>query len=337
MSSGITGEEVKISYRPIRESEIEDPEPAEPAHPAHLSTSGSEGEDDDQEQDFVSSVVTGGGAGPKGMTGILKHRGERERNGATAHTDERGREKDEHSAQEHKRAGDKQPESDEHQDENAPQQPNAEVDAVTAPPKQPAEATADLLSACRIEEKDTRVDNGTRAPGLNITQVGMSRRGAEELRKLLKDPAAAVRAGLLERLSETLREWRTEETMRLLHGPAYRPREEEVEEVEEVEEEDLDEDDLECVEVPAPQGGAGGGRGKPSAVAPDYDTLHRETERLNLRVQEFYRGSSLLPEENGEPEVSGDVAGRVAKTSECSLNVLLSPGVDCGHCPSQKV
>ncbi|KAJ8274295.1 hypothetical protein COCON_G00089200 [Conger conger] len=318
--SGSSGEEVKISDRPIRESEIENPEPAESAHPVGRTASGSESQDSDQEQDFVSSVVTGGGAGPKGRTGILKHGGERERNAATAHTDEQ---KDKDMAQEHtaetarNEDGDKPPERDEHKDRSKPQQPNTEVDeernrtrTVTDKPNQTVEATTDLLSVCRVEETDTRVDDGveqpaadcTPVPGMDITQVGMSRRAAAELRKLLKDPADAVRAGLLERLSKTLREWRTEETMRLLHGPSYRPREEGEEEKEE-EEEELDEDDLEdSVEAPASQGLSGGGQGKPSATAPDYDTLHRETERLNLRVQEFYRGSPVLPEENGEPE-----------------------------------
>ncbi|XP_064197863.1 putative RNA polymerase II subunit B1 CTD phosphatase rpap2 [Anguilla rostrata] len=384
--SGISGEEVKISVQPIRESEIENPEPAESAHPMHLSASGTESEGSDQEQDFVSSVVTGGGAGPKSRTGILKHRGERESNTAAVHTGERDREKDTGTAQDRSaettgnKNGDKQLERDERTGGNEPQRPAAEADgdgsctravadrpeqavqavadllsacgieerrmsAVADRPEQPVEAAADLLSACGIEERGTRVvadrpkqpveaaadllsacaieergtcavadrpergsgaerSTGDRAPtpALNVTQVGMSRRGAAELRSLLnargKDPAAALRAGLLERLSKTLREWRTEETLRLLHGPAYKPRDEEEEE------EELDEDDLEVgVEVPASQVQSGGGQGKPSAAVPDYKTLHRETELLSLRVQEFYRGSSVLPEEkNTDPE-----------------------------------
>lgn len=328
MSSGSSGEEVKISNRPIREAEIENPEPSEPAHSVEISASGSESEDSDQEQDFVSSVVTGGGTGPKGRTGILIHRGER--NAASAHMEKRDGEKDKDAALECtaevavNEDGSKRPARDEYKDENLLQQPNTEVDkdrnhtrAVTDQPEMTVEATADQLSACSIEEKDTRVDNGveqpgadcTPSPGLNVTQVGMSRRGAAELRNLLnvcvKDPAAAVRAGLLERLNKTLREWRTEETMRFLHGTAYRPVEEEEEE-----EEELDEDDLEeSEEAQASRELSRGGRGKPSAPAPDYSTLQRETELLNLRVQEFYRGPSVRPEGNTGPEVSSGDAG----------------------------
>ncbi|KAG5847629.1 hypothetical protein ANANG_G00128190 [Anguilla anguilla] len=164
--SGISGEEVKISVQPIRESEIENPEPAESAHPPHLSASGTESEGSDQEQDFVSSVVTGGGAGPKSRTGILKHRGEGESNTAAVHTGERDREKDRGTAQDRSaettgnKNSDKQLERDERTGGNEPQRPAAEADgdgsctrAVADMPEQAVEAAADLLSACRIEEE----------------------------------------------------------------------------------------------------------------------------------------------------------------------------------------
>lgn len=46
-------------------------------------------------------------------------------------------------------------------------------------------------------------------------------------------------------------------------------------------------------------GGSGGGeaRTQPSAAAPDYETLRREKQMLELRVHEFYRGVCPLPEE----------------------------------------
>ncbi|KAJ8357536.1 hypothetical protein SKAU_G00203300 [Synaphobranchus kaupii] len=312
--SGSSGEEVKILAWPISESEIENPEPAGCARSKDLSASGSESEGSDQEQDFVSSVVTGGGAGPERGAGhesgtrVPKHRGEGERNGAKARAAERDREKDIDTALEHAAEpagaedGDERPESDEHKCGNEPQQPHAEADeggartrAVTDRPEETAEASADLLSACRTGETDTRAGNGAEAePGLNITQVGVSRRGAADLRSLLnawgKDPAAAVRADLLERLSRTLREWRTEATLAFLHRPACTTPEEDGEE--------LDEDDLEeSGDTPASQVRPSGGRGKVSAPAPDYDTLRKETDQLNLRIQEFYRGARVLPEE----------------------------------------
>ncbi|KAJ8406315.1 hypothetical protein AAFF_G00305460 [Aldrovandia affinis] len=115
-----------------------------------------------------------------------------------------------------------------------------------------------------------------------------------------KDPTLAVRASLLEGLSRTVREWRTEDTLVFLYGHGHRPR------GEDEEEEELDEDDLEeSVERPAPSARSGGGRVRPSAPAPDYHTLRRETELINLRVQEFYRGVSVPPEEENTEDTSG--------------------------------
>ncbi|XP_030608664.1 putative RNA polymerase II subunit B1 CTD phosphatase rpap2 [Archocentrus centrarchus] len=139
-------------------------------------------------------------------------------------------------------------------------------------------------------------------PGLNITQVGMSKRGAAGLRDLLKNCAEAkpesVRLNLLECLKKTLKEWCTNETLRFLYGSDHSLRSpyaevSEEEGKEEVEEEELDEDDLEdevTVDSAAEQK-------RPLAAAPDYEKLRRETQQLELRVREFYKGTWILPEE----------------------------------------
>ncbi|KAK0137470.1 putative RNA polymerase II subunit B1 CTD phosphatase rpap2 [Merluccius polli] len=151
-------------------------------------------------------------------------------------------------------------------------------------------------------------------PGLDVTQVGMSKRGAAGLRKLLlhhHQPAGvrprSVRENLLESLRRTLNEWRSDETRVFLYGPDHAPllsgpQEEKDKGLgKEEEEEELDEDDFEeqqeeeMVVV---------GRGRPSAPAPDYDTLRRQTREQELRVQEFYQGSRVTEQPAGDTQAT---------------------------------
>ncbi|KAL3988270.1 DnaJ-like proiein [Sarotherodon galilaeus] len=136
---------------------------------------------------------------------------------------------------------------------------------------------------------------------LNITQVGMSKRGAAGLRDLLKNHAEAkpdsVRMNLLECLKNTLKEWCTDETLTFLYGSDHSLGSPYAEVREEEGKEELDEDDLED-EVTADNTED---KKRPSAAAPNYDTLRRETQDLELRVREFYKGTWILPDEKEEP------------------------------------
>ncbi|KAJ8011371.1 hypothetical protein DPEC_G00057470 [Dallia pectoralis] len=134
-------------------------------------------------------------------------------------------------------------------------------------------------------------------PGLSITQVGMSRRGAGGLRGLLTNQEAtrkpvSLRQNLLEDVRRTFKEWCTDNTLKFLRGP------DDVSEAQmktkscTVEDEELDEDDLEDIGGALP-----GSPRRPTAPAPDYEALCRETEQLGLRVKEFYKGTCVLPEE----------------------------------------
>ncbi|KAI1883114.1 hypothetical protein AGOR_G00241900 [Albula goreensis] len=313
--SGSSGEEVKISDRPISESEIENPEPV-----SCRDLAASDSESSDPEQDFVSSVVTGGEVGPGHRAQTPKSRGKREKNTAKECREGRDPERDRDTTQQQPRTGgtaDKEREKLQQSNAKIDQGTNSGQHEETDRPEQTLEATTDLLSRCRIEEGGTHGNRNVKQPnpestpetGLNITQVGMSRRGAAELRNLLntlgpggasgpeKDPTPTVRARLLQRLSQTLKDWRTEETLVFLYGPGYRPEEDEGEK------EELDEDDLEdSVERPVTAGHSRGQQGRPLAPAPDYDSLRKETELLNLKVQEFFRGTSVLPEEERDTE-----------------------------------
>lgn len=128
---------------------------------------------------------------------------------------------------------------------------------------------------------------------LNITQVGMSKRGAAALQDLLKAHTAAakpdtIRLKLLEGLQRTFKEWCTEATLEFLYGTSCSPGSPSPKVVEEKEEE-LDEDDL--VDETTDEDGQGG-----SAELPDYEKLQEEMQQLEQRVRGFYKGAWCPPE-----------------------------------------
>ncbi|XP_040027645.2 putative RNA polymerase II subunit B1 CTD phosphatase rpap2 isoform X3 [Gasterosteus aculeatus] len=187
------------------------------------------------------------------------------------------------------------------------------TDLLTSPPsKDPnslAESTdlpSSKLSNMNLDGHDAAL---TSPPGLNITQVGMSRRGAAGLQELLKnhtDKPNSLRLNLLECLRRTLKDWSTDETLKFLYGADHSLRWP-IADVKEDKEagEELDEDDLEdeVNDEDAAEFGAVGQK-RPSAAAPDYRVLQKETQQLELRVREFYQGTWVLPEEVEEPHGS---------------------------------
>lgn len=168
------------------------------------------------------------------------------------------------------------------------------------PPEAPA---ADLNSQRRT---------GCDQPGLNITQVGMSKKGAAGLRDLLKNHTAApkpntIHLNLLECLRETLRDWSTDETLKFLYGADHSlgsPFPDLREEGGGDKDEELDEDDLEDDVTAGGEGGDAGVRKRPTAAVPDFDMLKKETQQQELRVREFYKGTWILPEEVQAPNVN---------------------------------
>ncbi|XP_078479025.1 putative RNA polymerase II subunit B1 CTD phosphatase RPAP2 [Lampetra planeri] len=155
-----------------------------------------------------------------------------------------------------------------------------------------------------------QTNDDSHQPGLNITQVGMSKRGAAGLRDLLKNHTTqtkpdSIRSCLLKSLRGTLKDWITDETQRFLHG-ALHLQGSGIPDVEE--EQELDEDDL-VDEVSVEDRGevSPGERKQPSMAAPDYETLRVETKQLEIRVREFYKGSWILPED--QEELNGNKVG----------------------------
>ncbi|XP_034071263.1 putative RNA polymerase II subunit B1 CTD phosphatase rpap2 isoform X2 [Gymnodraco acuticeps] len=332
---GSSGEEVRLKVQRLTEEDIENAAPAEePLSSEQGPADGlphSESSDTEQEQDFVSSVVSQR-QGPRVHWGDLPKRTDEE------HKEEKERRKKREgkikreSRTEVETDGKKQPSSlrtDTPHVEQAPEEVASVEEAIAklnlynlsethaAPPSVHSTTKAqhaNLFASLPCEDSNSSTEGkhlpfstlinsnqddtaSNIQPGLNITQVGMSKRGAAGLRDLFKNHAVAaaqpdsIRLNQLESLRRTLKEWGTEETLKFLYGAdhSHSAAFHGVKEVEEDKEEELDEDDLEDEDDD-------GGQERPSAAAPDYQALRQETQQAEIRVREFYKGSRTLPE-----------------------------------------
>uniref|UniRef100_A0A8C3LJ28 RNA polymerase II subunit B1 CTD phosphatase RPAP2 homolog n=1 Tax=Chrysolophus pictus TaxID=9089 RepID=A0A8C3LJ28_CHRPC len=189
------------------------------------------------------------------------------------------------------------------------------------------------MHACTVQEKITAMPSKNTTPGKSnvsencentcsnsqIVFLGVSKKGAEYLKTLanskqrekieLRDsvPSSAAKCSLLELLKQTLTEWRTEETLKFLYGPNYTLWSSECLSSANQDNEELDEDDL---DTPEDLNAAVGkfenslnyslpfmGSGETVKPVPSYEKLKEETEFLQLRVREFYKGRYILAEE----------------------------------------
>uniref|UniRef100_A0A452I2F3 RNA polymerase II subunit B1 CTD phosphatase RPAP2 homolog n=1 Tax=Gopherus agassizii TaxID=38772 RepID=A0A452I2F3_9SAUR len=164
----------------------------------------------------------------------------------------------------------------------------------------------------------------SRCNGSQVVLLGVSKKGAEQLKKILAkskqhikpemsaplDSHTATR-NVLDVLKQTFIEWRTEETYKFLCGSSYAtvhlP---EHTSAVNCEKEELDEDDLETADDLNDTAAATresknslnqslpfGGTDATVKPLPSYEKLKEETELLGLRVKEFYKGKCLLSEE----------------------------------------
>ncbi|AWP04336.1 putative RNA polymerase II subunit B1 CTD phosphatase RPAP2 isoform 2 [Scophthalmus maximus] len=310
---GRSGEEVMLSVRPLQKKDIENLPTAQPEEPHAsqqyhaadgLSHSHSDSRDMEQEQDFVSSVVSQQ-QGRRVHWGDLPKRTDGDDKGKESSVEEATAKMNVCSLS-----------------ETVTQTLSPPVNSTPAP----AEHTTALISPPFIDSKPPTENkplpsltpttthlnsNNTTVPtqpGLSITQVGMSKKGAAGLRDLLKNHTVAskpdsVRQNLLECLRRTLKEWSTDETLKFLYGadhPLDYPFTDVREEADG--EEELDEDDFEeGLSVEDGRGADAGALMGPPAAAPDYKTMRKETQQLELRVREFYKGTWILPEEGEAP------------------------------------
>ncbi|XP_051984740.1 putative RNA polymerase II subunit B1 CTD phosphatase rpap2 [Xyrauchen texanus] len=314
---GSAGLEIKLVDKPITEADIDDSITEGPETYID-SPPNSHGENSDTEQDFVSSVVS------RQRTRARVHWGKLpKRDGVSEH---------EGSSNEKNLIAPPEPiqrQEIDNKDENRSSlssqihiEPHCQSTVEKAiPVESDVEGTRKLLNefslkdstVCTVTEHEpalpSQPDSGNTTPatdnltsGLNITQVGMSKRGVAGLKGLLKGHTkaktapTAVSLCLLKHLSQTFIEWRTEETMKFLYGPGYTSGMQSAAEQAE-DSEELDEDDLDEPEAEVGLRQSTGGLARPSAPAPDLEKLRKETELLELRVSEFYKGVCVLPEE----------------------------------------
>ncbi|XP_077074918.1 putative RNA polymerase II subunit B1 CTD phosphatase rpap2 isoform X2 [Siphateles boraxobius] len=289
---GSSGQEIKLVDKPLKKADIENPVTDIP-EPCKDSPPFSQSDNSDIEQDFVSSVV------PRQSKQARVHWGKLpKRDGAS---------EGESSAEINQYAHPEPSQRENNDESGSSQTPQPQKDPTDCLPKldkltsaeSDIKGTLELLNQCSLKDAPTNFPSQPEiaAGVLNITQVGMSKRGAAGLKGLLKDhnraktTPTAVNLCLLERLQQTFTEWRTEETMKFLYGPEYVSGTESTAQ----EAEELDEDDLDEVEVGLRQDS--GSSFTPTAPAPDIETLWKETASLELRVREFYEGVCVLPEE----------------------------------------
>ncbi|NXF03179.1 RPAP2 phosphatase, partial [Smithornis capensis] len=306
--SGQSGEEVKLRDEVIKASDIENPrissDPCESGSHDTASDSGS-----DAEQEFISSVLPGSQSSSANFAQQLPRK----------------------SILKKKHA------------QKVSTSPKTEDSSVVEAAERLSHCKLDAQEeahACSVHSEITVPPSKSTTPGKSsasgicentygsqIVFLGVSKRGAEHLKRTLANSAEykklelrhAVnsKGSLLEVLRQTLREWRTEETLKFLYGPNYTSLcsseciASANQETEELDEDDFETtDDLNTVAMRESENSLNcslpftgpGGIVKP---VPSYEKLKEETEFLELRVKEFYKGKYTLAEEaaaHAQPE-----------------------------------
>ncbi|NXC85244.1 RPAP2 phosphatase, partial [Cercotrichas coryphoeus] len=307
--SGQSGEEVKLRDEVIKASDIENPrissDPCESG--SHDSASDSS---TDTEQGFISSVLPGSQSTSANFAQRL-HR--------------KSILKKKHAQKAHA----------------SPKTEDVDVVEATEQLSRCKLDTQEERHVCTVHNEVTAPHSSNTAPGKSSASVilentcgsqivflGVSKRGAEHLKRTLANSTehknlelrhpVNSKGSLLEVLRQTLTEWRTEETLKFLYGPNYTSlcSSECVasvsQETEELDEDDLDTaDDTDTLTVGDSENSlnyslpftGSGGIVKP---VPSYEKLKEETEFLELRVKEFYKGRCILAEEAATPAQAGE-------------------------------
>ncbi|NXU63684.1 RPAP2 phosphatase, partial [Horornis vulcanius] len=309
--SGQSGEEVKLHDEVIKASDIENPrissDPCESG--SHDTDSDSS---TDTEQGFISSVLPGSQSNSASFAQQLHKK----------------------SILKKKRA---------QKVHASPKTEDADVVEATEQLSHCKLGTKEEGHACSVHNEVTAPPSNNTAPGNSgaseifenmcgsqIVFLCVSKRGAEHLKRKktlanstkhknpeLRHPANS-KGSLLEVLRETLMEWRTEDTLKFLYGPNYTSlcssecMASVNQEAEELDEDDLDTaDDLDTGAVGESENSlnyslpftGSGGIVKP---VPSYEKLKEETEFLELRVKEFYKGRCILAEEAATQAQAGE-------------------------------
>uniref|UniRef100_A0A8C5RRD9 RNA polymerase II subunit B1 CTD phosphatase RPAP2 homolog n=1 Tax=Laticauda laticaudata TaxID=8630 RepID=A0A8C5RRD9_LATLA len=315
--SGYSGKEIKLVSERIKALDIENPAPAE-IH--HDSDSGSES-NSDAEQEFVSSVLQENLSNTeklarKPLKNILKKSST-------------------------KRAESKLFTAEDTLDETSAQLSKGTSDG-NIQGGEPCHSQ-NVLENIQVSEN---LGNNTSCS--QVVFLGVSQKGADQFKRLLarsklsvRSPADSLAAkdSLLENLWKTFTEWRSEETLKFLHGSCStsihvlqhtQPNDSEKEE--------LDEDDLENASsseavsqkhtlnsldqsLPFQDSRTA------SKPLPSFENLKKETLQLELKVSEFYKGKfTVIEEEDLDNEQWGPILPLVDSKAQQQIRTRIVLG-----------
>lgn len=312
-NSGHSGEEVQLCSEAIKTSDIDNPGDFKKQYESSSSSTHSDSSSDN-EQDFVSSILPGNRPNATGVRPQLHKKSIMK-----------------------KKAGQKanfKQEDKEHTVIEVTEQlghcrlDNQEKAAACELPLQKVNTQISSSSSLREKLEASEICEN-KYHSSEITLVGISKKSAEHFkRKFAKSNQVSrsssssvqvcpevAKASLLKVLKETLIEWKTEETLRFLYGENYASVCLKLSSAPLVKEEELDEDDINSdpdSHSPALQESQDSldeslpFRSSDTATKPlpSYENLKKETETLNLRIREFYRGRYILNEETTKSQDS---------------------------------
>ncbi|XP_004263072.1 putative RNA polymerase II subunit B1 CTD phosphatase RPAP2 isoform X1 [Orcinus orca] len=311
--SGHSGEEIQLCSKAIKTSDVDSPGHFE-KHDESSSSGTHNDSSSDNEQDFVSSILQGNRPSATGIRPQL-HKKSIMKKKAGQKVDSKHESKEQTVIDVTEQLG------------------NCRLDSE----EKAAACELPLQNVCTQISSDRSLQEKLEASKISenkyssskITLVGISKKSAEhfkrkfaKLNQVSRSASSSVqvcpevaKANLLKALKETLIEWKTEETLRFLYGQNYasvclKPSSAPL-----VKEEELDEDDVNCdpdSHSPALQESQNSldeslpFRASDTAIKPlpSYENLKKETETLNLRIREFYRGRYVLNEETTKSQDS---------------------------------
>nr|XP_020748595.1 putative RNA polymerase II subunit B1 CTD phosphatase RPAP2 isoform X2 [Odocoileus virginianus texanus] len=309
--SGPSGEEIQLCSKAIKTSDIDNPGHFEKHYESSSSSTHSDSSSDN-EQDFVSSILPGNRPNATSIRPQLHKKSMMK-----------------------KKAGQKVNSQRESKEQTVvdviEQLGNCRLDnqeKATACELPLQKANTQISSNSSLQEKlEASEISDIKYSSSKVTLVGISKKSAEHFkRKFAKSNQVSgsassslqvcpeiAKANLLKALKETLIEWKTEETLRFLYGQNYASVCLKSSSTPLVKEE-LDEDDtnsdpyshspalqeLNSLDESLPF------RASDTAIKPlpSYENLKKETETLNLRIREFYRGRYVLNEETTKSQDS---------------------------------
>ncbi|XP_021567189.1 LOW QUALITY PROTEIN: putative RNA polymerase II subunit B1 CTD phosphatase RPAP2 [Carlito syrichta] len=310
--SGHSGEEVQLCSKAIKTSDIDSPSHFEKQYESSSSSTQSDSSSD-SEQDFVSSILPGNRPNSTSIRPQL-HKKSMMRKKAGHKASSKYQDKEQIVVDLTEQLGNCRLDS---------QEKAATCELPVQKVNTQISSDSPLLG--RLEPSENSENKYSRS---EITLVGISKKSAEHFkRKFAKSNRVSrsisssvqvcpevAKTSLLKVLKETLIEWKTKDTLRFLYGQNYasvclKPS------LASPIKEQLDEDDIisdQDSHSPAwrePQSSLDESlpfKDSDTAIKPlpSYENLKKETERLNLRIKEFYKGRYVLNEETAKSQDS---------------------------------